>query len=185
MKATNNVTPCAKAPARRTVKTRGAISCIAVERTARGRSVGVEHFDVPAEAYGDGNVTGCRLALEFMGAIKTGMRGFDSLQVIVAACKALGERNYGTSGRALKSRRGAAAGFLLALESLLARFARAGIHEVLIGQLIESSTEWRRKEVQTEKDERANFARRMEVAQASAAQARREINRIARASSGR
>ena len=185
MKATNNVTPCAKAPARRTVKTRGAISCITVERTARGRYVGIEHFDVPAEDYGDGNMTGYRLASEFMAAIKAGTPGFGSLQVILAACKVLGERDYGTSGEMPKSRCGAAAGFLHTLNSLLVWVARSGIHEGFIEQIIENGTEWRRKCAQTERDERANFARRMEIAKAAKAQARRAINRIAKASSGR
>ena len=182
MKATNNVTPCAKAPARRTVKTRGAISCITIERTAHGRSVGDEHFDVPAEDYGDGNVTGYRLASEFMDAIKTGKPGFDSLQVIADACKALKERDFSTSGDALKSRRGAAVGFLRTLEDLLGWVARAGIHERYIERSIEHYAECERKAAQTEKDERANFARRMEVAKAAKAQARRAINQIARAS---
>ena len=182
MKATNNVTPCAKAPARRTIKTRGAISCIAVERTARGRSVGVEHFDVPAEHYETGNMTGCRLALEFMAALKTDTLEVCGLGVIMAACKAFGE---GTSYDVLKSRRGAAEGFVGTLALLLRWISRAGIHERFIEKIIERAPELMREEAQIKKDKKANFARRMEVAQASAAQARREINRIAKASSGR
>ena len=179
MKATNNVTPCAKAPARRTVKTRGAISGITVERTARGRYVGVEHFDVPAEDYEAGNMTGFRLASEFMAAMKTGTLGVDSLRVIVDASKALGD---GTSGQLLKSRRGAAEGFLGTLAILLVWVARAGIHERLIEKLIERAPELMRKEAQIQKDKKENFARRMEIAKAAKAQARRAINQIARAS---
>lgn len=178
MEAANNVPPRARAQTSRTVKARGALSCITVEKTARGRYVGSEHFDVPAEEYGDGNMTGYRLAAEFLAAVKTGTPGFDPLQVIEDACKALGERDGGTAGEARKSRRGAAVGFLRPLESLLVMVARAGMHERYIEQLIERGAEWRRKQTTAEKDEKSNFARRMEIAKAAKAQARRAINQI-------
>ena len=179
MEAGNNVHPRAKAQASRTVKERGAISCITVERTARGRYVRAEHFDVPAEEYFEGNMTGHRLASEFLAAIKAGTPGFDPLQVIEDACKALGERDDGgTAGEARKSRRGAAVGFLRPLESLLVMVARAGMHERYIDQMIKRTAEWRREQAKAEKDEKSNFARRMEIAKAAKAQARRAINQI-------
>ncbi len=58
MEVQSNVQPCIKARAIRTVKRPGVLSCITIEKTAHGRRVGVEHFDVPAEDYGDGNITG-------------------------------------------------------------------------------------------------------------------------------
>ena len=174
MESSKTVHPAGKATAPRTVKKRGAISCVTIERTARGAYVSAEHFDVALEDYGDGNITGMRLAAEFMAAIK--MRApLDSLQVIVDACKAFDD------GHPFRdpSRRGAAVGFLRTLEGLLVMVARAGAHEPYIAYQIERGTEWRRKEAQAKKDEKANFVRRMEIAKAAKAQARRAITQIA------
>lgn len=172
MKAASNVHPEGKPT--RTVKRRGAISCITFESTPRGGYVGAEHFDVPAEDYGDGNMTGMRLAAEFMDAIK--MRApLDSLQVIVDACKVFDEGSPFVD----PSRRGAAVGFLRTLEGLLVMVARAGVHEHYIARDIERGVEWRRKDAQARKEKRENFLRRMEIAKAAKAQARRAINQIA------
>jgi hypothetical protein len=166
--ATRSINPTA-----RVVIKRGPLSCITRQETTRGAWLSDNCFDVPAEDYGEGNLTGCRIAAEFMRAAAEGKKGFDPLDVIKDACKALDERDK--SGR-----RGAAVGFMRTLEELLVGLAPAVMRTGYIENQIEQSLKWRRETAERKAAEGLDFARRMEIAKAAKAHALASIARIAK-----
>lgn len=148
------------------VTERGPLSCISFKKTKRGRYVGFSYFDVPAESYGDGCLTGVRLASELMDHIKSGEQGFDMLSVIEGAVEALDPAHIE------HSRRGAAVGFLRMIEKVLFACARAGIHEAFIEREISQVLDVRRKLEQDAAIARAEFVSRMKSAKAEKKRAR-------------
>lgn len=162
-----------RAMSSKTATERGAISCILYTKS-RGQVVECDLFNVPLdEDYGAGNLTGMRLAAEFMQAIKCaspGLPRFDALGVITDACVALGEDG--------NPRRGAAVGFLRMLESFLMFAATRCDHQGHVARAVERHLEFDRKQAADIKQEKLDFVRRMEIAKAAKARER------ARATSG-
>jgi hypothetical protein len=161
---------------RPTVKRRGPISCIADEYM-RGRLVTRHWFAVPAENYGDGWLTGYSLAEEFMSALDAeslpyGAMGFDPLGVIVAAAQATEEEGE-------QSRRGAGVAFLRMMIEVASYGARLGVHTQVVQWHVSRSLEWREKARAERAVRGREFARRMEIAKASKAMARRVIEKTA------
>jgi hypothetical protein len=162
-------------PAPRVVIKRGPLSCITRRETTRGAWLSDNCFDVPAEDHFDGNLTGYRIAAECMQAIAEGKGGFGLLWVIKDACKALDERGEPTG------RQGAAIAFMRTLEELLISLAPALMRTRYIENKIENALEWRRETAERKAAEGLDFARRMEIAKAGKARARKAIDRAARA----
>lgn len=157
--------------AHRTVTERGPLSCIVHTRAARRRWLHTSHFDVPAECYGAGNVTGMRIAAEFMRAVRSGRPGFDPLAVIVDACLALRESDGTPSSCDVDSpsKRGAAVGFLRLMEEFIKAASNYG--ENYIDGRIKHLEVMERKSQDEAKARGAAFARRMEIAKAAKARA--------------
>ena len=176
MRSGTNSTSARRAACQNLVTTRGAISCIKYTRTSRGKYVENDFFDVPAEEYSDGNLTGYKIAAEFMRALENGDRKFDPLQIILGACK-VAEDNEA------RGRSGAAVGFLRTLEEFIVFAAIHARGQQYIERKIERIEQWRRENAEEQKAERANFARRMEIAKAGKAHALRVIARVSTASS--
>jgi len=176
MKAPTTVSRAAQAAERhgppRIVVTRGWLSCITTRRTARGKWIDCDYFDVPNEDYGDGCLTGQRLAAELVRALATGSGSFDAMNVVAAAGVAWNEPCAG------RGRRGAGVGFLRALEPLLVAIAAPGVE--WIDKQLECGLRWRREEAERRQTRRHDFARRMEIAKAAKARARCVLERAAR-----
>ena len=150
------------------VTKRGALSCIAETWTTRGRYVGRTYFDVPAETYVAGNLTGLRIAAEFMQEAETANPDSSALfDVMKDAFGALGEPDEAFG------RRGAAVGFLRVIEQYVIAAARTMPHEQFIAQRIEWLVDYEREYAERVKAEKMEFARRMEIAKAAKARARR------------
>ena len=153
---------------RKVVIKRGPLSCITHTQTTRGRHIASNSFDVPAEEYGDGNLTGYRIAAEFMLALQTDSRGFNALDVIEEACAALQERDIETG------RRGAAVGFLRTIEEVLIAGARYTRHQQHVGDKVERHLANGRERAERKEAAKLDFRRRMEAAKAAKARALRE-----------
>lgn len=150
------------------VTKRGALSCITEKWTTEGRYVGSTYFDVPAETYGAGNLTGLRIAAEFMREAETANpRRNDLFEVMKDAFGALGAPD------AAFGRRGAAVGFSSVIEEYVLAAARTFQHEKFIAQRIEWLVDYEREYAERVKAEKMEFARRMEIAKAAKARARR------------
>jgi len=158
----------------RIVVTRGALSCITHRRTAHGKWIDDDYFDVPNEDYTDGCLTGQRLAAELVRALASGSPAFDAMDVIAAAGVAWNEP------RGDRGRKGAAVGFLRALEPLLLAIAAPACRVGVIEEQIKRSLQWQRDDAERKQTRRHDFARRMEIAKAAKARTRRVLERAAR-----
>lgn len=84
-----------------------------IRETARGRFLSACPFDVPAQSYGDGFVTGLHIAVEFFEALARADLNVGVGSVVSEAFVASQESSHGTS------RRGAGCGFLHAITQCL------------------------------------------------------------------
>jgi hypothetical protein len=87
------------------------LSFVSTTYTKRGRYIGTNYFDVPAESYGDGNVTGQRAALELMRDIKANADKLGYLGLAQPVMEAVARAMDGPL-TADKSTKGAAVGFM-------------------------------------------------------------------------
>ncbi len=160
-------------PATKTLATRKQhpqLSCIVDATGPRGQHLGRESFVVPPQSYGEGYVTGERLAFDLMRALRSPKgANFDVLQVLRAAGAAIMEREHYDDS---PSTRGAGVGFLRTLERYLEVASVLVDHDQLQCQM-----EARRAKVEAmlskeRQARRDDFLRRMEIGKAAAARRR-------------
>ncbi|MDT3680430.1 MAG: hypothetical protein ROZ64_16540 [Burkholderiaceae bacterium] len=98
----------------------GALPFITTSYGKHGKYLARSEFDVPAEAYGDGWLTGMEAAAQFMDAIRENRPYFSIASVLEAVAKARDD----STGWQCVGRCGAATGFLAMIEAMLRATAR-------------------------------------------------------------
>lgn len=136
------------------------LSFVRTQQDQRGEIVGRCYFAVPNEHYTPGWGTGERAAMELLTLLATAQPVvnpfFDVLKAAVAAAVEPVSRG--------PSRRGAAVGFLRAIEDVVLGAARYQNHQEHLAQKIASSDHWAAKLVAEQIRERAAFVARMQAA---------------------
>ena len=132
-----------------------------ITETARGRHLRNCPFDVPAQSYGDGFITGLRKAVEFFEALARPELSFGVGSVLSEAFVASQESSHG------HSRRGAGCGFLHALkQSLHAAAPMLNVREWAESQ-INAMQQFEEGEARRRAERNQDFASRMRSARAA------------------
>lgn len=131
-------------------------------KSARGKLMQVNCFDVPAQDYCAGAATGYRCAAELLEALALGHGpNIPLTRVIEEAIEAKNEDFYGVN------RRAAAAVFLGIVGEALVYFSKQSNHRPWLNKKIASAEECQEEESKRKAIERAEFVERMKVAKAA------------------
>lgn len=140
----------------------GALSFITEEVNRLGGWIDERRFDVPAEDYAAGYITGYRCAGELLTALQRGYGPHIALNRILEEVMTAIKEPYGTRGRA-----GAASAFVSVVEEALKFFAKHALHAKFIGERIASAEISHAYCVEQEAKEKAAFVERMKAAKAA------------------
>ena len=139
----------------------GALSFITQEVSRNGGWAGERCFDVPAEGYGPGRITGLRCAAELLQALQRGYGPHISVRDITeAAMQASNEKS------ATASRSSAGYGFMTILEDAMQFMAKHAKHEQYMANKIAEAEHMRARIEEQDAREKADFVQRMSAAKA-------------------
>lgn len=139
----------------------GALSFITKEISRNGGFAGVRSFDVPAEGYGAGYITGYRCAAELLQALQRGYGPHIFVRDIIEAAMQASNEKSGTA-----SRRSAGYGFLAVVEEALLFMAKNAKHEQYTAHKIADAEHMRARIEEQDAREKAAFVQRMQAAKA-------------------
>ena len=145
----------------------GALSFMTKEINRSGGCAEQRFFDVPAETYGTGYVTGYRCAAELLEALQRGYGPYISVREITEGAIQAADEETGKA-----SRRGAGYGFLSVVDDAMQFMARHAQHGEYMARKIaevERSNAW---VAEQDAREKAAFVERMKAARLSKAQRR-------------
>jgi hypothetical protein len=136
------------------VKITHGLSFVTTTQTKRGRYVASSGFDVPAESYADGWITGTLAAGELLAALRE--EHFDLMRILRDAAAASDS----------EERRGAGVGFLRTIEAMLYFAADHAQHRTYVARRIESLRAMSSQVREREQIAKRQFAERMHAAKA-------------------
>jgi hypothetical protein len=138
------------------------LSFVRQVQNARGKFLHWNYFDVPAQDYAEGAVTGYRCAAELLAVLELGHGPHTQLQrVLENVAQAAGE------GFNNANRRAAAVAFLEIVGQALNFFADRTNHRTWLAEKIDRAEQYARDTAECRAMERAGFAQRMKVAKAA------------------
>ena len=129
--------------------------------TARGKLLRFTYFDVPAQSYEEGNITGLKCAAELMEELSRGYGAHLMPSCIVEAAALASSGDY--EG---KNQCGAANSFLRVVSQALEYFAKHANHRPYIEELLASAERSREYIAQRNKTESLQFIERMKAGKA-------------------
>ena len=139
----------------------GALSFITQEVGRNGGWAGERCFDVPAEGYSEGYITGYRCAAELLQALQRGYGPHISVRCITEAAMQASNEKSGTA-----SRRSAGYGFLAVAEEALLFMAKNANHGPYMAQKIADAERMKARIEEQDAREKAAFVQRMSAAKA-------------------
>ena len=131
--------------------------------TARGAWVAYNHFDVPAQEYGAGSITGYRCAAELLAALQRGYGPHIDIPSIVREAAASARCSSG----AKPSRAGAAVAFMSVVTEALKFLAQNSLHAEYIGREIAKVERLNVVYDELEAERKAAFIERMRAGRAA------------------
>lgn len=131
--------------------------------TARGAWVAYNHFDVPAQEYGAGSITGYRCAAELLAALERGYGPHIDVPSIVREAAAAARLRSGTA----PSRKGAAVAFLSVVEEAMKFLAQNAQHAKHLSQKIAEAESVNAQFDELQAERRAAFVERMRAGRAA------------------
>lgn len=143
----------------------GALSFITQQISRNGGWIGERCFDVPAEDYVSGNITGYRCAGELLAALQCGYGPYIPLNNILDEVITATHESFDKTGR-----RGAAVTFLEVVRESLTFIAKHAMHTDFVAGRIARAEQYQAYFAESEASEKAAFVQRMKDAKAAKAQ---------------
>ena len=140
----------------------GALSFITKEISRVGSWTGERCFDVPAEDYYSGSVTGYRCAAELLDALARGYGPHIIKQHVIKAALQASDEPYGKP-----SRRGAGTAFMEVIEGALTFMAKHSRHKEFMAAKIAEVERLQATMAELEAKEKAAFVERMKAGRAA------------------
>lgn len=141
---------------------RGALSFVTEEINRVGCWTGERGFDVPAEDYYAGSVTGYRCAAELLDALARGYGPHFVKQHVIKAALQASDEPYGKP-----SRRGAGTAFMEVIEGALTFMAKHSRHKEFMAAKIAEAERLQATMAELEAKEKAAFVERMKAGRAA------------------
>lgn len=138
------------------------LSFVRQVQNARGKFSHWNYFDVPAQNYAEGVVTGYRCAAELLEALALGYGPHIQLHHVLTSAAQAAEEGYNSVNR-----RAAAVAFLEIVEQALNFFAKHSVHRPWLADKIARAEQYAQDAAERQSIERAGFVERMKTAKAA------------------
>ncbi|MFC7462886.1 hypothetical protein [Hydrogenophaga defluvii] len=138
---------------------KGPLSFITLELNRECKWNGARLFDVPAEDYGAGSITGYRCAGELLSALQRGYGPHIDIRGILDEVTAVQNEPFGRP-----SRRGAAVAFMEVVKESIVFMAKHGNHSEFLGRRVADSEKYHAYAIEQKAKEKAAFVVRMQAA---------------------